>query len=146
MSLLNNKSSIQRVILLMSLSALVGCAGQRPENLGPHDGSLAGCPDSPNCVSSSDQRESHGIAPIEAPLARIRSHLETLDNAEIITAESDYLYVEFTSSLMGFVDDVEFLAAADGSGVQVRSASRLGYSDMGVNRKRIESIREAVGL
>ncbi|MDT8428666.1 MAG: DUF1499 domain-containing protein [Pseudomonadales bacterium] len=128
----------------MSLATLLGCAGQRPDNLGPRDGRLAACPDSPNCVSSSDSRESHGIAPIQAPLTRIRAHLASLDNAQIITDQPEYLYVEFTSSLMGFVDDVEFLESTAGSGVQVRSASRVGYGDMGVNRKRIESIRAAV--
>ncbi|HEY9647011.1 MAG TPA: DUF1499 domain-containing protein, partial [Chroococcidiopsis sp.] len=68
---------------------------------------------------------------------------EGLERTKIITATSDYLYAEFSSKLMGFVDDVEFyLSPADGV-IHVRSASRLGQSDLGVNRKRIEDIRAA---
>jgi uncharacterized protein (DUF1499 family) len=64
-----------------------------------------------------------------------------MPRVQIISEEGNYLYAEFTSSLMGYVDDVEFLAAPEQNIVHVRSASRLGYSDMGVNRARVETIR-----
>jgi uncharacterized protein (DUF1499 family) len=64
-----------------------------------------------------------------------------MDGANIVEQSSDYLYAEFTSSLMGYVDDVEFLYDAASNTTQVRSASRVGYSDMGANRSRIEAIR-----
>ena len=67
--------------------------------------------------------------------------LANTENAEIITAEANYIYAEFTSDLMGFVDDVEFYLDEKDSLIQVRSASRLGESDLGANRKRIEAIR-----
>ena len=67
-----------------------------------------------------------------------------LNQANIVDAGKNYLYAEFTSTIMGYVDDVEFLYDAASSVTHVRSASRLGYSDMGANRKRIEAIRNAL--
>jgi uncharacterized protein (DUF1499 family) len=65
-----------------------------------------------------------------------------MERTNIITETDNYLYAEFTSKLMGFVDDVEFLLDDSAKVIHVRSASRLGQSDLGVNRKRIEAIRE----
>ena len=64
-----------------------------------------------------------------------------MPRTKIITAEGKYLYAEFTSAIMGYVDDVEFFANPDKGIIEVRSASRLGESDLGVNRQRIEAIR-----
>jgi uncharacterized protein (DUF1499 family) len=64
-----------------------------------------------------------------------------MKKTQIITEDKNYLYAEFTSAIMGFVDDVEFYLDEDAKLIQVRSASRLGKSDLGVNRKRIETIR-----
>ena len=72
-------------------------------------------------------------------MKKLRDVIDDQPGVEVIESRSDYLYAEFTSKLMGFVDDVEFYC--DGGVIQVRSASRLGYSDLGVNRKRIEAIR-----
>ncbi len=69
-----------------------------------------------------------------------------MDRVNIVSEQDNYLYAEFTSRLMGYVDDVEFLADATQNLVHVRSASRLGHSDMGVNRNRIEAIREIVTI
>lgn len=128
---------------MMPLLTLLGCAGERPANLGAQSGNLGTCPDSPNCVSSAETREDHHIAPIAAPLNVIRQIIQEMPEAKIVSEESNYIYAEFTSRLMGFVDDVEFLADPATNVTQVRSASRLGKSDLGVNRKRIEAIREA---
>ena len=122
-------------------------AGKRPENLGVRDGKLASCPNSPNCVSSQSLDAVHKIAPLtynstpEKALADLKSILQSLPKTKIITESADYLYAEFTSALMGFVDDVEFYFDPSGNVIHVRSASRLGQSDLGVNRKRIETIR-----
>ncbi|MDO9477890.1 MAG: DUF1499 domain-containing protein [Pseudohongiella sp.] len=102
---------------------------------------LAGCPDSPNCVCSFETRESHGIAPLDGDLAQVKAAVSQMPRAVIVSEDGNYLYAEFTSSLMGYVDDVEFLADPVQNIVHVRSASRLGYGDMGVNRARIEMIR-----
>lgn len=130
---------------LACLPLLSACAGDPPQNIGIVDGRLIPCPDSPNCVCSYEQRESHAIAPLRATLDQIESVLLNLEEANIVRADTNYLYAEFTSRIMGFVDDVEFQYDPAAGVTHVRSASRLGYSDMGVNRKRIESIRAAIG-
>ncbi len=127
---------------MIPLLTLLGCAGERPNSLGIVNGQLAQCPDSPNCVSSFETRESHQIAPLEASLEEVRAQVLNMPGAQIIQEEDQYLYAEFTSRLMGFVDDVEFLEQAGRT--HVRSASRLGHSDLGVNRKRVEALRQAI--
>jgi uncharacterized protein (DUF1499 family) len=127
-------------------AAIFSFAGDRPTNLGIHNGQLAPCPASPNCVSSQASDPQHQIAPIidrgdAAPVwADLKALIVSLPNTQIVAETENYLYAEFTSKFMGFVDDVEFYRT-DGT-IQVRSASRLGESDLGVNRQRIEMIRE----
>lgn len=123
-------------------------AGTRPTNIGVQSEKLAPCPNSPNCVSSQSQDAEHKIAPLAynstatEARAKLKQVIESLDRTKIITETDNYLYAEFTSKLMGFVDDVEFLIDDNSKVIHVRSASRLGQSDLGVNRKRIETIRE----
>lgn len=121
--------------------------GKRPPHLGGEASRLAPCPSSPNCVSSDALDSTHSIAPFalvipsrEAWLA-VRGSVESLPRTKIISETSDYLHAECTSAVFGFVDDLELqLRAAEGI-IAVRSASRLGYSDLGVNRRRIEDLR-----
>jgi uncharacterized protein (DUF1499 family) len=121
----------------------------KPEGLGPKNGRLANCPDSPNCVCSQEDRDSHHVAPFkydgegQAAFSRLVELLKTWPRARIVTQTDDYLHVEFTSALLRFVDDVEFLLMDEDKRIQVRSASRVGYSDLGANRKRVEAIRAA---
>lgn len=132
---------------------LTACAGTRPDHLGELRSVLAPCPDRPNCVGST---EAAGDRHIGAIGTASRDRLRTLasicavirrDPAARIVVDSDtYLYVEYTSNLLGFIDDTEFLVVPGRPGVQMRSASRLGYSDLGVNRARLEDIREKVEL
>ena len=127
--------------LLALLPFLTACAGEPPQNIGVREGRLSPCPESPNCVSSFESDEEHSIAALDATLAQIQRVVLALDEANIVEQSSDYMYVEFTSRLMGYVDDVEFLYDSASNQTHVRSASRLGYSDLGANRKRIEAIR-----
>lgn len=123
-------------------------AGKRPANLGPQSGKLAPCPSSPNCVSSFSQDAEHKIEPLAynwepaIAMANLKRAIESLARTKIITATDNYIYAEFSSRLMGFVDDVEFLLDEGAKVIQVRSASRLGQSDLGANRKRVETIRK----
>jgi uncharacterized protein (DUF1499 family) len=125
--------------------------GSRPVNLGVHNGHLSPCPASPNCVVSQGQPDAqHAIAPLvyigdtAKAMADLRQIVAAQPGSEIVEQTETYLYAEFTSSLMGFVDDVEFYLNPEEPGtIHVRSASRLGESDLGVNRKRIEAIRMA---
>jgi uncharacterized protein (DUF1499 family) len=122
-------------------------AGKRPNNLGVSNGKLALCPNSPNCVSSQSTDTVHKIAPLtftstpQQAIANIKNIIQSLPRTKIITETEDYLYVEFKSALLGFIDDVEFYLDSHANVIQVRSASRLGQSDLGVNRQRIETIR-----
>ena len=127
--------------LLALLPFLTACAGEPPQNIGVRDGRLSPCPESPNCVSSFESSEEHSIAALDATLDQIQQVVLALDEANIVEQSSNYMYVEFTSRLMGYVDDVEFLYDSASNQTHVRSASRLGYSDLGANRKRIEAIR-----
>jgi uncharacterized protein (DUF1499 family) len=127
--------------------ALFSFAGTRPANIGVTNGKLLDCPDSPNCVSSQSNDAEHKIAPLTytgdpaKALEDIKAVISSMPRTKIITAEGNYLYAEFTSALMGYVDDVEFYINADKGIIEVRSASRLGKSDLGVNRDRVEAIR-----
>lgn len=125
----------------------IGCAGKRPKDLGVSSGRLQPCPDSPNCVSSQSTDEEHQIDPLaleSSPpeaLAKLKKIIQAMERTSIIEEADDYLYAEFKSAIMGFVDDVEFYIDEENKVIHVRSASRIGHSDLGVNRKRIEAIR-----
>jgi len=120
---------------------------RRPDNLGVSNGRLAPCRRTPNCVSSQadpSDRE-HYIAPIAFrgdAMAAIRRALAAMPRAKVISERENYLYAEFRSKLLGYVDDVEFFY--DGSAIQVRSASRLGRRDFNVNRNRVEQLRALI--
>jgi uncharacterized protein (DUF1499 family) len=117
-------------------------AGKRPSNLGVKEGKLAACPGTPNCVNSQSDQPQSQIEPLPTvPLSQLRQVIEAMERATIIEQRDDYLYAEFKSKLMGFVDDVEFYFDTNQNVIHVRSASRLGQSDLGVNRKRVEEIR-----
>jgi uncharacterized protein (DUF1499 family) len=120
-------------------------SGTRPSDLGVQSGRLKACPDSPNCVCSYDSDKEHGIAAIAYSqpdaMTKLKGIINGMERTAIITESEDYLYAEFTTKLMGYVDDVEFYL--NGGVIQVRSASRLGKSDLGLNRQRIEAIRAA---
>ena len=121
---------------------------RRPDNLGVKDGRLAPPRRTPNCVSSQADpadRE-HYIAPIRwrggDAMAAVRKAVQAMPRATIIRDEPAYLYAEFRTRLLRYVDDVE--CWYDGAAIQVRSASRLGRRDFGVNRKRVEALRALI--
>ena len=117
-------------------------SGTRPNNLGVKDGKLAPCPGTPNCVSSQSEDPQFKIDPLPSiSIADLKTIVANMERTAIIEETDNYLYAEFKSKLMGYVDDVEFYRDSDANVVHVRSASRLGKSDLGVNRKRIEEIR-----
>jgi uncharacterized protein (DUF1499 family) len=118
---------------------------RRPTNLGVKDGRLARCKPSPNCVSSQADpadRE-HYIAPIafRGSMQDLRRAVESMERSTVISAERNYLYAEFRTKLMRYVDDVELYYDEKQGLVHVRSASRLGRRDFAVNRNRVEALR-----
>lgn len=135
------------VLTVGILGLLSACAGERSKNLGVTEGRLAPCPTSPNCVSSQAEGESQRIAPLsfsgdgEEAFDRLIQVLRMREDVVIVEQTADYLRVEL--STIFFVDDGEFLLDRERQRIEVRSASRLGYSDLGKNRCRIEEIRRA---
>jgi uncharacterized protein (DUF1499 family) len=125
-----------------------GCSPECHGNLGIKNGRLSACPDTPNCVSSQSIKKSDYIDPIVWPqnFPDIKSILFDTINAmkrtRIVSHDKNYVHVEFTTAVFRFVDDVEFLIDEKNRTIHVRSASRVGYSDLGVNRKRVEKIRK----
>jgi uncharacterized protein (DUF1499 family) len=124
-------------------------SGKRPDSLGVTAGRLAPCKPSPNCVSSqADAGDAvHHVAPLaagavpERAFAALKREVRATPRVTIVTEESQYLYAEYRSLVFGFVDDVEFLLDPVARVIHVRSASRLGHGDLGVNRARVERLR-----
>ncbi len=149
------------LIVLIALIFIVACsigvtltvsggemfAGKRPTNLGVESGKLTACPETPNCVNSQAEDAQHKIEPLTykstpaKAIADLKTVIENMEKTKIITETENYLYAEFSTKLIGFVDDVEFFLDEGANVIHVRSASRLGQSDLGVNRKRVETIR-----
>ena len=133
--------------LACGLVTAAACAGARPDDLGVTEGRLAPCPSSPNCVSSSASDDEHAIegfylssAPAQAWEAAVNA-VAQLPGTEIIEQSEDYLYAESTTKLMRYVDDLELQLRPEEKMIAVRSASRVGHSDMGANRERVEALR-----
>lgn len=105
------------------------------------------CPSTPNCVSSVDRGRKHFIEPLgfegspEAARKRLTDVLNTLKRTQVVKDEGKVIHAECTSAIMRFVDDVEFFIDDGQNLIHVKSASRTGHSDLGVNRRRIEKIR-----
>lgn len=128
-------------------------AGARPGNLGFNAGKFAPPSWKPNCVSSTVEKsdEKHYIAAIAFngtsadAWKKLVGIVKATARVNVVSENANYLYAEFKSAGMGFVDDVEFALDEKASVIQVRSASRLGIRDLGANRSRIESIRAQFG-
>ena len=134
-TLLPRRLSLCVCILLSATHATAG-----PDRLSP-------CPDSPNCVSSQSDDTAHFTEPLHytGNLAEARQKLIGLlgnsKRVRLISAETDYIHAEFRSLIFNFVDDVEFYFSSEDRIIHVRSASRTGYYDFGVNHRRLERLR-----
>lgn len=137
--------------LVISVLFLFSCSSERPAHLGlKPDGELQTfepCPDKPNCISSfSDESSDSYTTPIKVEGDINTAHenlvkiISSMEGAKIVMNEANYLHAEYTSSLFRFVDDVELYFPATGP-IHIKSASRLGHSDLGVNSKRVEKIK-----
>jgi uncharacterized protein (DUF1499 family) len=149
------------LLLLLALAAALVLAGQigwltgqAPTDLGVHQGRLKPPSATPNSVSSQadlypeqPQRDYSRIAPLAfsgdgaAAMLRLREIVKSTERCVLITQQPDYLYAQCSTALLHFTDDVEFWLDSNTSLIQVRSASRLGHGDLGVNRARVEKIR-----
>ena len=124
-----------------------GSSAPRPDNLGLKNNLLLSCPKSPNCVLSQANGPKHQIHPIhytssvEIAKERLNQVILSMVDTRIITQNKVYWHVEFTTRWLRFIDDVEFYFPESEALIHLRSASRSGYWDLGVNRKRVEEIR-----
>ncbi len=134
-------------VLLLGVASLTSSPS---EDLGVNEGRFAPCPDSPNCVSTQAiiKDSEHYIAPIPLgertsaeALANIKAAIGKLPRTKIVEESERYLQAESTSLIFRFVDDVEFWIDESGKQIHFRSASRVGYSDPGKNRQRMEHLR-----
>jgi len=138
------------VLCTIGVLSLAACSGKRPSQLGVDEAGLSPCPSSPNCVSSDARDPDHhadafslSASPDEAWRV-VREEIDRLPRTTVVEETPGYLHVECRSALFRFVDDLELhLRASDGL-VAVRSASRVGHSDLGVNRRRVEKLREVL--
>lgn len=143
--------SLARSMLVGFLAGLLSaCTGGAPTDLGAREGRLAPCPTSPNCVSSQAATDRHWIAPLQftgdpaTAFARLKGVLVARNDTTLLSETEDYLRVELRTTF--FVDDAEFLLDPEHQAIHVRSASRLGYYDLGKNRSRLKEIRSAFAL
>lgn len=111
---------------------------------------LVPCPSSPNCVSTKAEDAGHAIAPFRYQKTRpeakeaLKAIIRSLPRTKLVEEDETYLHYDFTSFLLRFVDDVEFLFEDETKTIHFRSASRTGYGDLGVNRRRMEDIRKLI--
>jgi uncharacterized protein (DUF1499 family) len=129
-------------------------AGKRPEGLGVKDSRLAPTHWKPNHVSSqadpADKKHyvkafefQSGVDPLDV-WERLIAAVKALPKATVLTERRDYLHVEIASAHLGFVDDLEIYLPPPMLCIHVRSGARLGVRDFGVNRKRVEALREQI--
>jgi uncharacterized protein (DUF1499 family) len=150
------------VVVLAALVMLVALAGQlgwlrgrAPNDIGVRDGRLKRPSATPNSVTSQAElwpddpmRDYARIAALpasggaQASIARVRAAVERMPGATVVDQRDDYLYAQFETRALRFVDDVEFWYDPAAQAIQVRSASRIGRKDFGVNRARVEAIRQ----
>jgi uncharacterized protein (DUF1499 family) len=141
---------IVRVGMLLLAIGWMGCGGRMPESIGVDNGLFVACPDKPNCVSSFAGDASHQIAALEiegsadAAWNGLQELVVNTPRVEIVASSENYIHAVYTSAVMRYRDDVEFLLRRGERDIAVRSASRVGHGDMGVNRNRIEAIRETL--
>ena len=132
---------------------LAACGSAPPENLGLVTGDLAPCPETPNCVSSCAPESDtvHHIEPFKYQDTRTDARLRLIallenpsgkERVTLVETDEKYIRAEFRTSFFRFTDDVEFYFPPDEKIVHLRSASRVGRSDLGTNRRRIEGLRE----
>lgn len=125
----------------------LGCAGNSIDPARSSPGRLAPCPSSPNCVCSDSRSGTHAIAPLaiaensDETWAAVARAVASLPRCTVVRRTDLEIHAECRSRIFGFVDDLDLQRRAEAGTVAVRSASRLGHGDLGVNRRRVEDLR-----
>jgi uncharacterized protein (DUF1499 family) len=136
------------IMTIVVTAAVIGCAGSKTaDKMKPQD-RIVPCPDTPNCVSSEAQDPRHAVAPMqlagnpEKAWVQIRAKVDALPRSRIVAATEHYLHATLKSRLFGFIDDLELKLDPQTNMIGIRSASRTGAYDLGVNRRRVENLRQ----
>ncbi len=140
-------------IAIPAVLASLSFMATRPDSLGLHDGRLAECPEAANCVCSQSDAEAHRIGALrisekhlessrEMFVDQLASAVESLSGSTITERSENYIHAECKSMIFRFVDDFELYVDWENGNLHFRSASRIGYSDLGANRRRVELIRQ----
>ena len=141
--------ALPRWLSVPALLFLCACASNQVTT-GLVNNRFAPCPDSPNCVSSDATDETHRVEPYRLTAAAVdawhglQNVVAAEERTRLVEVDDSYLHVEVLSAVMRFVDDTEFSLRVSEGIIAVRSAARTGHSDGGVNRKRVERIRQAL--
>ena len=142
--------SISIIVIVIIILVVVLAANKNsavPSTLGVKEGTLSPLPDSPNAVSSQTDQADKRVEPLpysgnlDQTKALIKKAAAEFGGAQILVEKPDYLHMVFTVPVISFKDDVEFFFSEKERVVHYRSASRVGYSDLGVNRKRYERLK-----
>lgn len=147
-SIFLRRIAIVLVLLLIMAYAVIGYQNSTPPVLGHINGQLQPVPTTPNAVSSQSQDPRYQVTPLpfhqspEQTMTALLQAVQHYGNATVELQQADYLYVVFTTVMLGFHDDAEFYLDASQQQVHFRSASRAGYSDGGLNRKRYNVLRQ----
>jgi uncharacterized protein (DUF1499 family) len=142
------KGRIKIVALFLIVMSTVGCAGHAQDSRSATPADLAPCPDSPNCVSTKSKDAGQAMPPLpylksgKESMDRLLEIVRSMKRATIVSTTPSHLHVEFRSALFRFADDVEFILEDSARLIHFRSASRTGYYDFGVNRKRMKEISD----
>ena len=145
-------AAVALVLTVLFIARLAFFAVDSHMNKPPKGSAAAGlrpCPDKPNCVSSRAERPDQRVDPLPAPagadaataLEHARRVIDGMPGGRVTEVSAGYLHAEFTSRIFKFRDDLELIYEAERQILDVRSASRVGYSDLGANRKRVEELR-----
>ena len=136
------------LLTIILVVAVIGCAGSQIVNDMNQHNPLAACPDSPNCVSSEAQDSRHAVNPMQlagtsdTEWADVQALVSRLPRSKVVTATEQYLHATIKSRIFGFIDDLELTLDPQTKRIGIRSASRSGSYDLGVNRRRVEDLRK----
>lgn len=135
------------MVIIAVAAVLIACAGKGKDTVMNQRDRLSGCPGPPNCVSSASEDPRHSVAPMQLAgdaaneWAAIQDAVGRLPRSRIVKSTDRYLHVTLKSSIFGFIDDMELKLDPQTKMISIRSASRRGYFDLGVNRRRVENLR-----
>jgi uncharacterized protein (DUF1499 family) len=133
---------------LMLVTILWGCSGNPAERQNSEPSGILDCPDTPNCVSSLAKNPKYRVEPFklkkdpETSWDMVNKTVGSLSRTKIVSANSSDIHAECRSMIFRFVDDLTLHLTASKGIIHIRSASRIGYSDLGVNRRRVENLRK----